>query len=376
MATYGANIFLILFGVGFIAIIIWVLLKLVYPDIEITDRILGTISVILFVPFSFEFFSHTTPHFKDIDPMIEACYAPLSHSHLLTFITFLCLSLISLIVLSKRKLALPPLVITLCLALASIGVIIITFFTIQVSSHDSSRLFASYEHKVALSLVAFPVCLILIHLRIIYNTIKHQADLNKDIHFKSKFLNHLNSYLSRANSWPQISILLIIPLFIIVTIILVLFGQEPDSITKVFTDTATWKYSTEIHPPPVDDRHGHYLCTVAARGNPTLVKPITIGLRNGEPIIVNRQLQIANAFEQLIEELCPLTHKIVRRNYDEYGLNLSKRIDTEYLSNLTYLLMKPIEWMFLISLYLCYVDPEKQISIQYKGRQKIKTTAI
>ena len=96
------------------------------------------------------------------------------------------------------------------------------------------------------------------------------------------------------------------------------------------------------------------------------MKLIGIGSRNGNLIVINRQLQIANAFEYLIENINPNIHNVVRTNYDKYGINIAKRINNEKMSNLTYIFMKPIEWMFLIALYLCFLEPEKIIKKQYK----------
>ena len=56
----------------------------------------------------------------------------------------------------------------------------------------------------------------------------------------------------------------------------------------------------------------------------------------------------------------------VLKNYDKYGINLAKRINNRKLSNLTYITMKPIEWIFLIILYSFYIKPEEIINNQYK----------
>ncbi|WP_431291834.1 DUF6688 family protein [Pedobacter sp. P26] len=50
---------------------------------------------------------------------------------------------------------------------------------------------------------------------------------------------------------------------------------------------------------------------------------------------------------------------------DQYGYNLSKKINNERLSNITYLLMKPLESVFLICLYLFTQKPEYRIRKQY-----------
>ena len=74
--------------------------------------------------------------------------------------------------------------------------------------------------------------------------------------------------------------------------ILVLFGQRPDEAIKAFLETSDWTLSTKISPPSVT-YDAHYLCTVSLRGHKNIVKPIRMGIRRGEKIVVNRQLCIA-----------------------------------------------------------------------------------
>lgn len=81
--------------------------------------------------------------------------------------------------------------------------------------------------------------------------------------------------------------------------------------------------------------------------------------------MVNRQLLIANAFEELIQESTPRLHKFIRNAYDRYGYPLSKNITTPASSNLVYRLMKPLEYLFLAVLYFCCSKPEEKINKQY-----------
>ena len=111
---------------------------------------------------------------------------------------------------------------------------------------------------------------------------------------------------------------------------------------------------------------GHYLCTVAAGGHKKVVKPLRFGKRHGAVIIVNRQLCVANAFEDLIHERTPKFHKKVRNFYDTHGYPLSNIITTPLRADIVYVLMKPLEWVFLLVLYTFDTDPEKRISAQYR----------
>ena len=83
---------------------------------------------------------------------------------------------------------------------------------------------------------------------------------------------------------------------LVIDIVLILFGQGTDGHAKAFTMTADWIFSTQVPPPPLEYR-GHYLCTVAAGGHRSIVKPLRFGIRRGHRIIINRQLAVANAFE-------------------------------------------------------------------------------
>ena len=112
----------------------------------------------------------------------------------------------------------------------------------------------------------------------------------------------------------------------------------------------------------------HYLCTAAARGHPKLVRPLRVGRRHGHTVLVNRQLCVANAFEQLLMERAPRLHKAVRGFYDNHGYPLSQKITTPLRADITYLLMKPLEWLFLLCLYTFDEKPENRIAMQYTGK--------
>lgn len=183
----------------------------------------------------------------------------------------------------------------------------------------------------------------------------------------SGVLHTCNRFLAKSEHWPLAAFLLMWPLLGILIGILLLFGQQPDAVIKAFTETSDWTLSQRVAPQNIyyDE---HYLCTVAAGGHEKLVKPIRLGVRHGHPVIVNRQLCVANAFEQVMEERTPRFHKAVRHFYDTYGFPVAKLIHSKYTADLIYILMKPLEWIFLIVLYLTDVNPENRIAIQYTGK--------
>jgi len=162
--------------------------------------------------------------------------------------------------------------------------------------------------------------------------------------------------------------ILCLPLLVIMTTILLLFGQKPDSLIRAFTDTYKHGFSEWDYQCDNVSCGGHYLCSVAANGHPQIVRPNRRGIRNGQPIICNRQLLIANAFEDLIQEELPLLHKFIRGQYNKVG-NLIHRYYTifnnKFISDCIYLLMKPLEWLFLVILYSFDRKPENRIAKQY-----------
>ena len=149
--------------------------------------------------------------------------------------------------------------------------------------------------------------------------------------------------------------------------LLVLFGQAPDGAIRAWTETSDWNLSRRVAPQNVyyDE---HYLCTVAAGGHRKLVKPLRLGVRHGHQVIVNRQLCVANAFEQILEERTPRFHRAVRGFYDKYGFPVARLIRSSYAADAVYLLMKPLEWLFLAVLYLTDARPEDRIAVQYTGK--------
>ncbi|WP_437313115.1 DUF6688 family protein [Sorangium sp. So ce385] len=140
---------------------------------------------------------------------------------------------------------------------------------------------------------------------------------------------------------------------------------HPSAALQVFTRTCGYTLSQL----PVVELPGdcHYLCTVAARGHAWLVRPIRLGRRGGTPILVNRQLAIANAFEDLLHERWPRFGRAARRLYDRLGLPVSRYIRAAWAADLVYLAMKPLEWAFYLALLL--LDPrapEARIDRMYR----------
>lgn len=212
-------------------------------------------------------------------------------------------------------------------------------------------------------LAILPANCIIIFFKTIYILVYQKNTLLQEGIATTKY-KKLSSLLNKATNLPWLGLILVIPLLGIIIVVLSLFGQEPNSIIKAWTETADWTMSQKVAPQNIQYDE-HYLCTVAAGGHRKVVKPIRIGMRHGHRVVVNRQLCIANAFEQVLEEKTPVFHKVVRAIYDRLGYPISKHIRSKYLSDIIYFLMKPLEWTFLLVLYTTDVNPENRIAVQY-----------
>ncbi len=172
-----------------------------------------------------------------------------------------------------------------------------------------------------------------------------------------------------------IILILCLPILAIVAGVLLLFGQKPDSIIRAFTDTYKHGFSQWDYKCDNVQCGGHYLCSVAANGHPSIVKPQRRGVRNGNNIICNRQLLISNAFEDLIQEKLPFLHKPIRKHYNKVGDMIHRYygiFNNKFVSDIIYILMKPLEWFFLLVLYTVDRNPENRIAVQYiSDRDKI-----
>ncbi len=244
---------------------------------------------------------------------------------------------------------LSPIVIALGIAAVYLGIGISVAFFIQTCSD--------------IILTIFPVNCVIVFIKTVYIVVYKKNKQLRDNTVTTKY-KKLSDLLNKATNLPWIALILIIPLLGVIIAVLCLFGQEPSSIIKAWTETADWTLSQKT-PPPQLYYDEHYLCTVAARGHRSVVKPIRLGKRHGNWVVVNRQLCVANAFEQVIMEKAPKAHKVIRAIYDNTGYPIAKHIRTQILADVVYILMKPLEWLFVLVLYTVDGNPEDRIAVQY-----------
>lgn len=339
-------------------------LKKVKKGIPIPELVLATCYVFSMGAFCIGIVIHQADYFKAIDPVDGACYIPFGEKHIISLAFYFIVFHVALVLVWIKGYKLPPLATVLCLGFIITGIILNVMILLQVSAHDTSSIDHSSHPDHIYPFLFTPIMGIFISFLLIVEVVKTGMAAANDRVYTNKFLNKLNLFLAQKSNLPFWAVIVIIPVLLFTTVLLLVLGQDPDSLVKVFTQTATWRFSQQIHPP-ILDHSGHYLCTVAASGNPKVVKPIRLGFRAGRTIVVNRQLLIANAFEEMVHDFSPKLHCVIRRNYDVYGYNLSKKINNERMSNLTYWLMKPLEWAFLTCLYLFTEKPEQRINRQY-----------
>ncbi len=297
-------------------------------------------------------------------------HAPINPDYMLTFAVMCVMFAIGYLVwafTSSQKR--PPLLTVLCFSAMYVGVIESILFTIHIMGMNYT-----YENCVKnycftselLYTLLIPLNMLLILVRVLLHSVKtHETDPDRSSKVESNaFLSACNRILNNAKYWPLLALLFMIPLLGILTMILALFGQAPDAAIKAFSETANYTFSTKIPPQNVfyDE---HYLCTVAAGGHRRVVKPIRMGRRHGHDVVVNRQLMVANAFEQILEEKTPTFHKHVRGFYDRYGFPIARLIKSKYVADIIWFIMKPLEWFFLFVIYLVDVNPEDRIARQY-----------
>ena len=290
-------------------------------------------------------------------------HAPIASWSMPTVLTICIIGIISYILIRIKKLDIPPLLVVLGMSGIFICSIFMIIFIIQISKNIQRAGVLTY-------FTLFPINYILCSIRAEIQIIKKYKEngIGGKRQYENRVLNKFNTILNDTDNWPILSVVLAIPLLIILICILMIFGQRPDEAIKAFLETSDWTLSQKISPPPVT-YDAHYLCTVSLKGHKNIVKPTRMGIRREEKIVVNRQLCIANAFEDLIKEKTPRFHHFIRYIYDKYGYPLSKHINTAVQADITYILMKPLEWIFLITLYLFDKKPENRINLQYIGKK-------
>ncbi len=308
------------------------------------------IPVILFTPYAY---------LLAIDMDVNDCCsesATFSPEHKLSVIVLIVLNQLAVIVSVLKPKTLSPLIEVLinCILLLGLG------FNVVLIFHVESLYFW----------VGILQIMIVIFFQLYGNHMRFIEDHKTSVH-EYKGLQLMLYKILLADPFVKFPILLVLclPVFVVLTMVLMLFGQKPDSIVRAFTDTYKHGLSElDYMCNDVQCETGHYLCTIAANGHADVVKPLRTGIRQGKTIVCNRQLLVSNAFEELIEEKFPKLHKWIRSQYNKVGKQLHQHyhvFNKQWVSDVVYILMKPLEWLFVLTLYTFDKKPENRIALQY-----------
>ena len=293
-------------------------------------------------------------------------HEPFSSEHSITLIVFIVFGFVCYMVLKFLRKTLPPLAEVILLGGVYISCVIqiVGIFQLICGAHPEGIDSHVDEYFYIFCLCSVPVIFLVHVTELMVRLALERAEKQATVNYENPVLQKLNFWFLNGANLFLVAVVALLPILVIIMMILCLFGQQPDSIILAFTKTSDWILSKEVAPPPVAYDE-HYLCTVSLRGHEKIVKPIRCGVRKGRKIIVNRQLCVANAFEQLIMEKTPGFHRVVRNFYDKYGYPLSRHINSAWSADVTYFIMKPLEWVFVVVLYLFDREPETRICRQY-----------
>ncbi len=307
---------------------------------------------------------NSSPHTRYDDIL----YTPLNHDHILTIAVLYAISAIAYWMSVWKGGALPPLFKAFSILGMAQGFVLCVIMMVQFGPFMLYGLFPI--------IITFPLLSPLLFLMLLFVEIRKQLYLQKieiqnqeeDETYDSLILSNAERIVTDERIGNPLFFFFLIPFVAIQQAVLILFGQRPDSFIKAFAETCTYTFS-QFDPPP-NPGSGHYLCTIASRGHPTLVQPLRKGWRGGKVIDVNRQLMVSNAFEEWLEQHTPRFHRYLRGCYNKVGRPLNEMVKSTWISNAMYIIMKPFEWGFIFWLYMVDEHPENRIHTQYLSRKR------
>ena len=185
--------------------------------------ICGSLPVILTIGIGLTFYLYNLLNFSD--------YAPIASSSMLTIITILVIGVISYTIIRIKKVKWSPLVIIVSMGGILICSIEMLIFIVQISNK-----LISTTTSLMPFFVLFPLNYILCSLRAKREIIQTRKEELKEKENKVSIIND-------PNNWEIISVIFAIVIFIVMTGILMLFGQRADELIKAFSQTKGWLLS-------------------------------------------------------------------------------------------------------------------------------------
>ena len=144
-----------------------------------------------------------------------------------TFFTLAALTLLALIIYSYRDAnSLSPLANVFCISGILGGVVLLLVF-------DNQLQVASF-HTFFLLIYSF---------HLLWVRIKGWQEDRTEISYENRLLQWLHRLLNKSRNWPWLAVLVALPTLALVVLVLMLFGQQPDSMIKAWTNTADWAFS-------------------------------------------------------------------------------------------------------------------------------------
>ena len=283
--------------------------------------------------------------------------AVFSPNHRATIYFFIIINMIAYFISALKYKLLSPIIEVLINSILLSGIVLVSFILVHFSSFG----------------IIFNIAIILLFLIQLIQNHQKFMDENSENQEYDKW-EAIAWQILRLNPFIKYPILIVlfIPIFTIITSLLMLFGQKPDSIVKAFTDTYKHGFSQLDYLCDNVQCGGHFLCSVAANGHKNIVQPKRYGERGGGKIICNRQLLIANAFEEILEQKTPQLHLFIRTKYNKVGNFIHRYygvFNNKLLADMVYVFMKPLEWCFLFVIYVVDKKPENRIAVQYLNRK-------
>lgn len=281
-----------------------------------------------------------------------------SPEHRLTLYFYIIFIVIVYFFSSYRNKTSPPIIEVLINSVLILGIILNIFIAIHIGLEP-----------IIIALGNIPIILLLL-MQLVRNHRMFKKEYDIENYVPGSFIQKFSVKILNLKPIYKYSVLFIIclPILVIVTFLLLLFGQKPDSMVKAFTDTYRNGFSQLDHLCEGVVCDEHFLCTVAAKGHKNIVKPIRYGKRGNTKIICNRQLLVSNAFEELLEQKVPRIHRFIRKNYNKVGKFVHKYykfFNIKLVADIVYIVMKPLEIFFILVLYTFDKKPENRISRQY-----------
>ena len=197
----------------------------------------------------------------------ESAHAPINLEYGAAIILFALLGLASYMILMFHKKKFPPLTEVILLGGMYVGMLLCIVFLYQLvmgvhpQPADMSGLVGVMDEEylknwkvsldeldyfVILCLCIVPVLFLVhcVHLMIIM--MKEQAQEQRTKNYDNPLMNQVNKLFVKGMGKYLLAVLAMLPLMAVLSAVLMLFGQQPDSIILAFTRTSDWILSKEI----------------------------------------------------------------------------------------------------------------------------------